>query len=56
EQQGCAELVRVLLPYSERHFQRLDRLLQSSYLVEHTLASMHMLVAQGGDGSPASPG
>ncbi|CAM9151466.1 unnamed protein product [Ectocarpus sp. 4 AP-2014] len=45
---GCAELVRVLLPYSERHFQRLDRLLQSSYLVEHTLASMQMLVAEGG--------
>lgn len=37
--------MRVLLPYSERHFQRLDRLLQSSYLVEHTLASMQMLVA-----------
>ncbi|CAN0601018.1 unnamed protein product, partial [Ectocarpus sp. 12 AP-2014] len=34
--------------YSERHFQRLDRLLQSSYLVEHTLASMQMLVAEGG--------
>lgn len=43
--QGCGELVRALLPYSERHFQRLDRLLQSSYLVEHTLASMQMLVA-----------
>lgn len=39
----------MLLPYSERHFQRLDRLLQSSYLVEHTLASMKMLVAAGGD-------
>lgn len=38
----------MLLPYSERHFQRLDRLLQSSYLVEHTLASMQMLVAEGG--------
>lgn len=46
----------MLLPYSERHFQRLDRLLQSSYLVEHTLASMHMLVAQGGEGSLVSPG
>lgn len=43
-EQGCAELVRILLPYSERHFQRLDRLLQSSYLVEHTLASMQMLI------------
>lgn len=42
--QGCSELVRILLPYSERHFQRLDRLLQSSYLVEHTLASMNMLI------------
>eukprot|EP00752_Nemacystus_decipiens_P007443 g6652.t2 len=44
---GCAELVRVMLPYSERHFQRLDKLLQSSYLVEHTLASMQMLVGEG---------
>lgn len=57
--QGCAELVRVLLPYSERHFQRLDRLLQSSYLVEHTLASMQMLVAEGdpaGDSNKAAAG
>ncbi|CAM9603348.1 unnamed protein product, partial [Hapterophycus canaliculatus] len=54
---GCAELVRVLIPYSERHFQRLDRLLQSSYLVEHTLASMQMLVGEGdaaGDNKEAS--
>ncbi|CAB1108406.1 unnamed protein product [Ectocarpus sp. CCAP 1310/34] len=56
---GCAELVRVLLPYSERHFQRLDRLLQSSYLVEHTLASMQMLVAgnsPAGDSNKAAAG
>ena len=38
--QDCAELVRSLLPYSERHFQRLDHLLQSSYLVEYTVISM----------------
>lgn len=37
-----------MLPYSERHFQRLDKLLQSSYLVEHTLASMQMLVGEDG--------
>lgn len=52
--QDCAELVRSLLPYSERHFQRLDRLLQSSYLVEYTLASMQLLMAESSD-SPKTP-
>lgn len=45
--------MRALLPYSERHFQRLDRLLQSSYLVEHTLASMQMLVEESGAATAA---
>lgn len=47
--QDCAELVRSLLPYSERHFQRLDRLLQSSYLVEYTLTSMQLLISESSD-------
>lgn len=52
--QDCAELVRSILPYSERHFQRLDRLLQSSYLVEYTLASMQLLISESSD-SPRTP-
>ena len=43
--------MRSLLPYSERHFQRLDRLLQSSYLVEYTLASMQMLLSSDPNGA-----
>mmetsp|Transcript_12867 Transcript_12867/g.18988 ORF Transcript_12867/g.18988 Transcript_12867/m.18988 type:complete len:1186 (-) Transcript_12867:96-3653(-) len=31
-----------LLAYSERHFQRLDRLVQSSYLVDYLLAAMRL--------------
>ena len=49
--QDCAELVWSLLPYSERHFQRLDRLLQSSYLVEYTLVSVQMLLSPDPNGA-----
>eukprot|EP00611_Tribonema_gayanum_P004473 TRINITY_DN1366_c0_g1_i2.p1 TRINITY_DN1366_c0_g1~~TRINITY_DN1366_c0_g1_i2.p1 ORF type:complete len:723 (+),score=200.57 TRINITY_DN1366_c0_g1_i2:1889-4057(+) len=43
----CSEVLEALLPYSERHYQRLDRLLQSTYLVDYTLAGMRMLLADG---------
>jgi U3 small nucleolar RNA-associated protein 13 len=35
--------VAAVLPYSERHLDRLDRLTVSSYAVDYTLASMHVL-------------
>lgn len=35
------EIIRSMLLYAERHFVRLDRLLQKSFLIDHTVHSMH---------------
>jgi U3 small nucleolar RNA-associated protein 13 len=35
------ELIRSMLLYAERHFARLDRLLQKSFVLDHTLHAMH---------------
>jgi len=37
---GVPELMAGILPYAERHFQRLDKLYTSSYLIDYTLLSM----------------
>ena len=37
-------LISSLLPYSERHLERLDRLLISTHSVDHTLHSMQALI------------
>lgn len=37
---GVPELLAGIVPYAERHFERLDRLLTSSYLLDFTLAAM----------------
>ena len=34
------ELVDALVPYTERHLARMDKLLQDSYVVEHLLSEM----------------
>jgi WD40 repeat protein len=39
------ELIRSMLLYSDRHFKRLEQLLQKSYLVDYTVQSMHILTA-----------
>ena len=34
------ELVDALIPYTERHLSRMEKLLQDSYVVEHLLSEM----------------
>eukprot|EP00966_Prymnesium_polylepis_P016811 387918-Prymnesium_polylepis.1 len=38
------ETLEALMPYTDRHFERLDRLMQASHFVSYTLASMHILL------------
>jgi len=35
------ETIKAMLLYGERHFVRMDRLLQKSYLIDHSLHAMH---------------
>jgi U3 small nucleolar RNA-associated protein 13 len=37
------DLLQALIPYSTRHFQRLDKLLQASYILDYTLEAMNLL-------------
>ena len=37
------DLLEALLPYTERHFQRMNQLLGDSYIVDFTLQSMEVL-------------
>lgn len=37
---GVPEIMAGITPYAERHFQRLDKLYTSSYLIDYTLLSM----------------
>lgn len=37
------DLIQALIPYSTRHFQRLDKLIQSSYILDYTLQNMNLL-------------
>jgi hypothetical protein len=37
---GVPEIMAGIMPYAERHFDRLDRLYMSSYLLDFTLVSM----------------
>lgn len=32
-----------MLPYAERHYQRLDRMLTDSYIIDYTLHAMDLL-------------
>jgi len=34
---GIKEIIEGLIPYTERHFQRIDKLLQKSYIIDYTL-------------------
>ncbi len=36
------QLLQSSLPYTERHFQRLDRLIQRSFILDYTLQSMQL--------------
>lgn len=43
EVSGLHELIEGILPYTERHFSRIDRLLRSTFLLDYTLSSMSVL-------------
>jgi U3 small nucleolar RNA-associated protein 13 len=44
------EIIRSMVLYAERHFVRLDRLLQKSFIIDHTLHNMHPAAADMVDG------
>ena len=41
-------IVEAILAYSDRHFKRIDKLVQQSYLLDHTIAAMSVLSAPNG--------
>ena len=46
------ELLKAIIPYSERHFERLDRLCQQAKFVSYTVSLMRNLEAK--DAPPAA--
>ncbi|OWZ19994.1 U3 small nucleolar RNA-associated protein [Phytophthora megakarya] len=44
---GVSKTVEALIAYSERHFQRIDRMLQKSYLVDFSIVTMKSLLPVG---------
>lgn len=49
------ELLEALIPYTERHFERIDRLQQGSHFVSYTLAAMRMLEPPASDSDGIVP-
>ncbi|XVE62302.1 hypothetical protein DITRI_Ditri06bG0107400 [Diplodiscus trichospermus] len=49
EIKGISELLEGLIPYSQRHFSRIDRLIRSTFLLDYTLIGMSVIepVSQG---------
>ena len=45
---GMQDLIEALVSYTQRHFTRMDRLVRSSFLLDYTLASMNVLMPEGG--------
>ncbi|XP_042485321.1 transducin beta-like protein 3, partial [Macadamia integrifolia] len=43
EIKGIGELLEGLIPYSQRHFSRIDRLIRSTYLLDYTLTGMSVI-------------
>ncbi|KDP39531.1 hypothetical protein JCGZ_02551 [Jatropha curcas] len=43
EIRGIGELLEGLIPYSQRHFSRIDRLVRSTFLVDYTLNGMSVI-------------
>lgn len=40
---GIGELLEGLIPYSQRHFSRIDRLIRSTFLLDYTLIGMSVI-------------
>lgn len=47
---GIGELLEGIMPYSQRHFSRIDRLERSAYLLDYTLTSMSVIEPEVGAG------
>lgn len=45
---GISELLEGLIPYSQRHFSRIDRLVRSSYLLDYILNEMSVIEPENG--------
>ncbi|KAH7538432.1 protein TORMOZ EMBRYO DEFECTIVE [Ziziphus jujuba] len=43
EMKGIGELLEGLIPYSQRHFSRIDRLVRSTFLLDYTLTGMSVI-------------
>ncbi|KAF5204847.1 transducin beta-like protein, partial [Thalictrum thalictroides] len=43
EIKGISELLESLIPYSQRHFSRIDRLIRSTLLLDYTLSAMSVI-------------
>ncbi|GAV88863.1 Utp13 domain-containing protein [Cephalotus follicularis] len=43
EIRGIGELLEGLIPYSQRHFSRIDRLVRSTFLLDYTLTGMSVI-------------
>ncbi|KAK3403639.1 hypothetical protein EUGRSUZ_K00075 [Eucalyptus grandis] len=61
EIKGIGELLEGLIPYSQRHFSRIDRLVRSTYLLDYTLTGMSVIEPEVdrsavNDGSPDKSG
>ncbi|XP_019186859.1 PREDICTED: transducin beta-like protein 3 [Ipomoea nil] len=50
EIKGIGELLEGIMPYSQRHFSRIDRLERSAYLLDYTLTSMSVIEPGAGVG------
>lgn len=46
---GIGELLEGLMPYSQRHYTRIDRLQRSTYLLDYTLNGMSVLEPETND-------
>ena len=49
------DVVAALTPYTIRHLERMDRMLESTYLLDYTLASMHQLMPEEAAAASAEP-
>lgn len=43
QMKGIGELLEGLIPYSQRHFSRIDRLVRSTFLLDYTLTGMSVI-------------
>lgn len=48
---GISELLEGLIPYSQRHFSRVDRLVRSTFLLDYTLTRMSVVDPDVGAGT-----